>query len=95
MQTIYDILQLIVAMIQIRFSINSSKTERKNKMKNNNLPDNCQGNGTHLPWNEPEQEVYGCWRCGEEVEESSLTDIKTKSNGWQSISDCCIKEYVK
>jgi len=24
-------------------------------MYNNNLPDDCQGSGSHLPWNEPEQ----------------------------------------
>ena len=30
-------------------------------MPNNNLPDDCQGNGTHLPWNE--QEEVECKVC--------------------------------
>ena len=42
----------------------------------------------------PEQEIYGCWHCGEEVEEDSLTEIKTKYAGYQFISDCCIDEYI-
>ena len=62
---------------------------------NNNYPDDCQGNGIHLPWNQPEQEIYGCWHCGEEVEEGSLQEVKTDSSGWQSISECCIEEYIK
>ena len=36
-------------------------------MIDNNLPDDCQGNGTHLPWNEPEEAE--CKRCG-----STMTD---------------------
>ena len=31
-------------------------------MYDSNLPDDCQGNGTHLPWNEPEQTE--CPKCG-------------------------------
>ena len=62
---------------------------------NNNLPDDCQGNGIHLPWNQPEQEACVCWHCGEEVREFTLSDIKTKSNGWQSIGECCLEEYIK
>ena len=36
-------------------------------MINNNLPDDCQGNGAHLPWNEPEEAE--CNSCG-----SSMTE---------------------
>ena len=61
----------------------------------NNLPDDCQGNGTHLPWNELEQEVYGCWNCGADFEdESELTEVITKRNGLQTIGPCCIDEYL-
>ena len=64
-------------------------------MKDNNLPDNCQGNGTHLPWNEPEQEVYGCWNCSDEFDnDDELTEVKTKYDGFQSIGPCCIDEYI-
>ena len=60
-----------------------------------NLPDNCQGSGTYLPWNEPEQEVYGCWHCGDEVKsEDDLQEVKTKTSGYQFIGDCCIDEYI-
>ena len=45
--------------------------------------------------NQPEQEIYACWHCGEEVEEDSLLEVKTDSSGWQSISECCIEEYIK
>tara|TARA_R110001606_G_scaffold27768_2_gene88641 strand:- start:2552 stop:2749 length:198 start_codon:yes stop_codon:yes gene_type:complete len=62
---------------------------------NNNLPDDCQGNGIHLSWNQPEQEIYVCWHCGDEVEESSLQEVKTDSSGWQPISECCVEEYIK
>tara|TARA_R110000796_G_C14399076_1_gene417375 strand:+ start:55 stop:252 length:198 start_codon:yes stop_codon:yes gene_type:complete len=54
-----------------------------------NYPDDCQGMGIHLPWNAPEQEVYVCWSCGEEGEENTLTDIKTKHNGYQLVGECC------
>ena len=43
---------------------------------------------------QPEQEIFGCWHCGEEVEEDSLTEVKTKYAGHQFISDCCIDEYM-
>jgi len=36
-------------------------------MYNNNLPDDCQGSGSHLPWNEPEQTE--CPKCN-----SSMSD---------------------
>ena len=36
-------------------------------MIDNNLPMDCQGNGAHLPWNEPEP--VECPRCN-----SSMTD---------------------
>jgi len=45
--------------------------------------------------NQPEQEIYVCWHCGEEVKEDSLQEVKTNSSGWQSISECCIEEYIK
>ena len=63
-------------------------------MRNDNLPDDCQGNGTHLPWNQPEQETYHCWNCSEEVKEDSLQEVKTKCSGWQSIGECCIEDYI-
>ena len=63
-------------------------------MKDNNLPDDCQGNGTHLPWNEPEQEVFCCWDCGDEVDEEDLIEVKTKRNGLQLIAECCIEDYI-
>lgn len=61
-------------------------------MFNPNLPDNCQGRGTHLPWNEPEQEVYVCWSCGATVEEDDLVEIKTHRDGFQSIAPCCFDD---
>lgn len=66
------------------------------KVRNDNLPDDCQGNGAHLPWNEPEQEVFCCWDCGDEVEnEDELTEVKTKRNGLQFIGECCIEDYIE
>jgi hypothetical protein len=62
-------------------------------MKDNNLPDDCQGNGTHLPWNQPEEEAYCCWHCSEEVNEDELTEVKTKYDGNQFIAECCIDQY--
>ena len=63
-------------------------------MYDSNLPDNCQGRGTYLPWNELEQEIYACWHCGIEVEsDSDLTEIKTTYDGHQLIGECCIDEY--
>ena len=43
---------------------------------NNNLPDDCQGRGTHLPWNEPE--AAECEKCG-----STMTD----SDGYLACDD--------
>jgi len=61
----------------------------------NNLPDDCQSlTDQNLPWNAEEEEVFGCWHCGEEVTEESLTEVKTKYAGYQFISDCCIDEYI-
>jgi hypothetical protein len=61
----------------------------------NNYPDDCQGNGIHLPWNQSEQEIYVCWHCGDEVEEDSLQEVKTECSGYQFISECCIEDYIK
>lgn len=63
-------------------------------MKDDNLPDDCQGSDPRFPWNEPEQEVYVCWHCGEECREDELEEIKTNSASYQSIGDCCIYEYI-
>ena len=35
---------------------------------NNNYPDDCQGRGQHLPWNEVD--VYVCEDCGETITEN-------------------------
>jgi len=61
----------------------------------NNLPDDCQSlTDQNLPWNRVEEETHVCWHCGEEVEEDTLQEVKTKYDGYQFISDCCIDDYI-
>jgi len=50
-------------------------------MIDNNLPDDCQGNGTHLPWNQPEEAE--CPKCGSTME----------SDDWGNL--CCDDQYNK
>ena len=65
-------------------------------MLNSNVPDDCQSiTDTRLPWNEPEQEVYVCWSCGEEVNEDKLIEVKTRDHGEQFIAPCCFNDYIK
>lgn len=64
-------------------------------MIDDNLPMDCQGNNPNLPWNEPEQEIFSCWHCDEEVEdEDNLTEVKTRDNGYQFIGECCLDDYI-
>ena len=44
-------------------------------MRDDNLPDDCQGNGTHLPWNQPEEEIYACWDCETQVIDEDSTTL--------------------
>ena len=44
---------------------------------------------------QPEQEVYVCWNCSEEVDsDDDLQEVKTKYDGYQSIAECCIDHYI-
>lgn len=59
-----------------------------------NLPDDCQGNGANLPWNDEEQEVYSCWNCNHKFDNDlELTEVKTTYNGFQNIGPCCIEHF--
>ena len=41
---------------------------------NNNYPDDCQGRGQHLPWNEVEPTHECCDECSETVEVEEMYD---------------------
>ena len=47
----------------------------------NNLPDDYQGNGAHLPWNEPEE--VECPECG-----SSMTETNSATSTWLQCDEC-------
>jgi len=47
-----------------------------------NYPDDCQGSGQHLPWNEPEDEPY-CKVCDEPISDDDEYD---------DMCDKCVKE---
>jgi len=44
-------------------------------MTDNNLPMDCQGNGAHLPWNEPEPEECPKCGCSMTMEDSYFPDL--------------------
>ena len=58
---------------------------------NDNLPDDCQGNGKHLPWNQ-EDELHVCQECSEQLEESdNHNEIKTRRGVDEYLCDECVE----
>ena len=44
--------------------------------------------------NQPDEEYFVCWNCGEDVEEDVLIEVETKRDGTQFIAPCCIDDYI-
>ena len=62
----------------------------------NNLPDDCQGRGKHLPWNQVDEEIYACWDCETQVvDEDDLQEVKTLRSGYQFVCEDCVENYIK
>lgn len=56
---------------------------------NDNLPDDCQGNGKHLPWNQ-EDELHECWSCEHPIQE---TENHNRINRGTSIEPSFVCDY--
>ena len=58
----------------------------------NNLPDDCQGRGEHLPWNQEfTEECFGCRKILGEDDEAQ--EISTSTKGCQFVCMDCAPDY--
>ncbi len=58
---------------------------------NDNLPDDCQGNGEHLPWNEVV--IERCYCCEDVIQEDENHNlIRTERGAEAYVCDYCLSE---
>ena len=55
-----------------------------------NLPDDCQGSGKHLPWNQ-EEELHECWSCEHLIEDTENHNLINRGTSIEPayLCDCC------